>query len=175
MTQARSQLVNPAGTYHCINRCVRNAWLCGFNRYTQRSFEHRKLWVEARICELGKIFACHIHSWVLTSNQLQLIVQMSPAAASEWRAAEVAARWVKLYPGSTAELCEKKIAAITDNSQLVAEYRTRLANLSWLMKSLSEYIARKANAEDNITGRFWEGRFKCRLVPSIDLNPKAGD
>jgi hypothetical protein len=37
------------------------------------------------------------------------------------------------------------------------------------MKSLSEHIARKANAEDNITGRFWEGRFKCQAL----LNQKA--
>jgi hypothetical protein len=49
------------------------------------------------------------------------------------------------------------------------------------MKSLSEYIARRANAEDNITGRFWEGRFKCQALLSekailaamtyVDLNP----
>ena len=33
-------------------RCVRRAWLCGFDDYFQRSFEHRKEWVERRIMEL---------------------------------------------------------------------------------------------------------------------------
>jgi hypothetical protein len=184
MTQARSQLVNSndAAIYHCINRCVRGTSLCGIDNCTKRSFEHRKLWVEARILELGEIFACGIHWWALTSNQLHLVVHMSPVTAHAWSAAEVAARWVKLYPAPATELCEKRIAAITDNAPLVAEYRSRLANLSWLMKSLSEYIARKANTEDNITGRFWEGRYKCRALVSekeisaalinLDLNPE---
>ena len=49
------------------------------------------------------------------------------------------------------------------------------------MKSLSEPIARQANAEDKVTGRFWEGRFKCQALLSeksilaamtyVDLNP----
>ena len=49
------------------------------------------------------------------------------------------------------------------------------------MKSLSEPIARKANAEDKVTRRFWEGRFGCQVLLSeksilaamtyVDLNP----
>ena len=49
------------------------------------------------------------------------------------------------------------------------------------MKSLSEPIARKANAEDNVSGRFWEDRFGCQALLSeksilaamtyVDLNP----
>jgi hypothetical protein len=183
MTQARRQLVNPnhAGTYHCVNRCVRRSWLCGLDDYTNQSFEHRKPWVEARILELGDIFACGIYAWAVMSNHLHLVVHMSPVTARDWSALEVATRWVKLYPAQTTELCEQKIQAIIENAGLVAEYRSRLANLSWLMKSLSEHIARKANAEDNITGRFWEGRFKCQALLSqkavlaamtyVDLNP----
>jgi hypothetical protein len=57
MTQARRHLVDPkhAGTYHCINRCVRRSWLCGLDSYTRKSFEHQKPWVEKRILELGEI------------------------------------------------------------------------------------------------------------------------
>jgi hypothetical protein len=187
MTQARSQLVNPnyAGTYHCINRCVRRSWLCGFDSYTQQSFEHRKPWVEARIRELGEIFACGIYSYAVMSNHLHLVVHMSPITAHDWSASEVARRWVKLYPAPSAELCEQKIATITENAERVEIYRLRLANLSWLMKSLSENIARKANAEDMLTGKFWEGRFKCQALLNekailaamtyVDLNPvRAG-
>jgi REP element-mobilizing transposase RayT len=183
MTQTRSQLVNPnyAGTYHCINRCVRRSWLCGLDSYTQQSFEHRKPWVEARILELGDIFACGIYSYAVMSNHLHLVVHMSPSTARDWSRLEVATRWVKLYPAQTTALCKQKIDAIVEDAQLVEVYRSRLANLSWLMKSLSEFIARKANAEDKIGGKFWEGRFKCQALLSekailaamayVDLNP----
>jgi len=53
------------------------------------------------------------------------------------------------------------------------------------MKSLSEPIARRANSEDKVKGRFWEGRFKCQLLVSeksilaamtyVDLNPVRAD
>ena len=115
------------------------------------------------------------------SNHLHIVVHMSPSTANAWSSEEVAMRWTQLYPARTVELCAEKIAAILENPEIVAEYRTRLANLSWLMKSLSEPIARKANAEDKVTGRFWEGRVGCQALLSeksilaamayADLNP----
>jgi hypothetical protein len=58
MTYARSILIPPGspGTFHCVSRCVRRAFLCGEDRLTGRSFEHRRQWVEDRIHELAGIF-----------------------------------------------------------------------------------------------------------------------
>jgi hypothetical protein len=63
----------------------------------------------------------------------------------------------------------------------VETYRGRLADLSWYMRVLNESIARMANAEDGVTGRFWEGRFKSQALLDdaavltamayVDLNP----
>jgi hypothetical protein len=159
MTQARRQLVDPnhAQMFHCTARCVRRAWLCGIDRYTNLSFEHRKHWVEDRILKLADVFACGIYAFAIMSNHYHMVLHMHPPTANSWTDLEVAQRWTKLYPTATAAETASKIEAIVANPELVKIYRTRLSDLSWLIKSVSEPIARRANDEDQVLGRFWEG------------------
>jgi putative transposase len=92
MTQTRRQLVDPtqAQMFHCIQRCVRRSWLCGLGPYTQMSFEHRKSWVEARIYELGNIFACGIYGYAVMSNLRGNEVALSRPRAGSPRGNEFA-------------------------------------------------------------------------------------
>ncbi len=63
----------------------------------------------------------------------------------------------------------------------MAEVRRRLSEISWLMRALSEPIARLANKQDDCNGRFLEGRFKAQRISDeagllacamyVDLNP----
>jgi hypothetical protein len=127
MTQARRQLVDPnhAGTFHCVNRCVRRSWLCGIDAYTKDSFEHRKLWVEQRILELGGIFACGIYSWAVMSNHLHLLVHMNPDASNAWTAEDVAARWGEngRFGGIAAREFERRMAMPSAGQTLSSAYR----------------------------------------------------
>ena len=64
---------------------------------------------------------------------------------------------------------------------MVSVWRERLGDIGWFMKSINEPLARRANKEDNCTGRFWEGRYKCQYIADeaallkcsmyIELNP----
>jgi REP element-mobilizing transposase RayT len=183
MTQARKRIVDAhhAGSYHCVARCVRRAWLCGDDAYLKQNFDHRKQWLEDRIKLLGEIFACGVYAFSVMSNHVHLIVSMLPNHAKEWSAEEVARRWVLLYGAKTEIEREQKRQRIAADTERVEIYRSRLSDLSWMMKSLSEPIARRANAEDKVNGRFWQGRFKAQLIKDdrgflaamtyVDLNP----
>jgi len=132
-------------------------WRCGWGSYLQKSFEHRKPWVERRVAELAEIFACSILSYAVMSNHFHLVVSMLPSEAHALSAQQVAERWCRLFPKKKPEEQQAKIEAIAANATRVAIYRQRLHDLSWLIKMVFEPIARRANAENNINGRFWKG------------------
>ncbi len=192
MTTARSQLVDPtsAGFYHCISRCVRRAWLCGFDAHSGQSFEHRRGWIEERLLALADIFAVELYAFAVMSNHVHVVLHVDPGAARQWSDEAVAARWVRLFPACTdgvidPERCRMKEEVLLGNADRLGECRQRLGSLSWFMRSLNEPIARRANREDACTGRFWEGRYKCQALLDdaavlacmsyVDLNPiRAG-
>lgn len=193
MTIARKEIVDPTSelVYHCVNRCVRRAFLCGRDDRTGQDFEHRKAWVRDRLDLLIEAFGIDLLAYAVMSNHLHLVLHTRPSEGARWDAKEVARRWLKVYPkrldnGSLPKRpTPEQIEAITDDPDRVGVLRARLCDLSWFMKALSEHIARRANREDECTGRFWEGRFKCqRLLDDaavlaamayVDLNPiRAG-
>jgi hypothetical protein len=145
---------------------VRSASLCGVDEYTGRSFEHRKAWVEARIRLVAECFAVAVHAYAVMSNHLHLVIAVDPDHAATWLDAEVAARWVRMFPPrqDSEDTVERKQQCLLADTARLAVLRRRLGSLSWLMPCLVEAIARCANREDGCNGRFWEGRYKCQAV-----------
>jgi len=148
---------------------------------------HRKAWVEERLALLAECFAVSIHAYAVMSNHLHLVLQMAPSTAASWSDAEVAARWVRLFPPrqDSGEAVDAKCSRLVADTERLRVVRGRLSDLSWLMRCLAEPIARRANREDRCKGRFWEGRFKVQTLCDerallaamtyVDLNPvRAG-
>lgn len=193
MTTARKDIHDPEteGFFHCYTRCVRRAYLCGFDSLTGKSYEHRKHWVRSRLAALVEVFAIECLSYAVMDNHLHSLIHTLPKVSMAWSDAEVARRWRILFPlrrqpgGAPEEPNSSEIESITSDPHLVEKYRRRLSDLSWFNRCLNEHLARRANAEDECTGRFWEGRFKCQRLDTqsgviscavyIDLNPiRAG-
>ena len=51
--------------YHCINRCVRRAFLCGEDIDTCKSFEHRKQWLVDKFTQLAAIFCTNVCAYAI--------------------------------------------------------------------------------------------------------------
>lgn len=188
MTLARHKQICLSATpyYHCISRCVRRAFLCGKDSYTKKNYESRRIWVEERLHDLSQIFAIDIAAYSVMSNHLHVVLHVNAKEANQLSSKQVIAKWHKLYGGTP---LSKRVAKgetllglekdILNES--IATWRNRLKDISWFMRCLNEYIARRANEEDECSGRFWEGRFKSKALLDdkallacmayVDLNP----
>ena len=178
--------------FHCWTRCVRRAFLCGWDRHTRKDYAHRRDWIVRREEQLAGLFALDIEFRAELSNHLHLVLRTLPQVARRWSAQEVARRWLtatKLAKCLSDDLPSpdpQRVEQLAKDKHKIAKLRRRLSNVSWLMGILCENVARRANAEDDCTGRFWESRYRCRECTDasaillcgiyVDLNPvRAGE
>lgn len=107
--------------------------------------------------------------YTVMSNHLHLVLRVDILEANSWIDKEVVEHWHQLFKGTEVaqkfakdELIESfEINALKHS---IAQFRSRLSDISWFIRCLNEPIARQANKEDNCTGRFWEGRFKSQAL-----------
>ena len=190
MTRARSTLVSLPDTpwYHVVCRCVRRAFLCGDDALTGKNHDHRRAWIVDRVKQLAGVFAIDVAAYAVMSNHYHLVLRVDAERARGWCNEEVLRRWTQLFDGpKLVQTWLSEAADALDDASLAridewAEtYRARLMDISWFMRILNETVARQANAEDKVTGRFWEGRFKSQALLDeqailtamayVDLNP----
>jgi REP element-mobilizing transposase RayT len=191
MGYARKNLVSLQDTpyYHCVARCVRRAWLWGVDEYAGKDYSHRKQWVIERLTQLAGIFSIEICAYAVMSNHYHLVLYVNRERARKWSQRTVAEHWEQLFrlppsvqrwKSGTASPAEAELA-----ERFIERWRTRLLDISWFMRCLNEHLARRANIEDDCTGRFWEGRFRSQALLDeaglltamayVDLNPiRAG-
>ena len=188
MPKPRKELISLDATtyYHCTSRCVRRAFLCGFDPLTKNSYEHRRDWVEERILLLASVFCIDVCAYAVMSNHHHVVLHINKPKERALSDYDVCRRWHQIYKGNlisqkylkNEKLTQAELLAISNK---IAQWRLQLCDISWFMRALNEPIARMANAEDKCTGKFWESRFKSQALLDekallacmayVDLNP----
>jgi len=188
MATARKNLISLDDTpyYHCFVRCVRRAFICGEDKYSGQNYDHRRDWIRDKILEQIELFSIDCCAYAVMSNHYHVVLFIDEQEAQSWGKREVLKRWKAMY--SMPYLAEKyyKYESLS-KAELdavyvqIETYRERLMSLSWFMRGINESVARRANAEDNCKGRFWESRFKSQALLDeqalltcmtyVDLNP----
>ena len=172
------------GVYHCINRCVRRAYLCGEDPVSGNNYDHRKEWIQQRLEFLAGQFGIDVVGFSVMSNHFHTILRNRPDVVARWSDSDVAHRWWNLFParrnreGTPATPCPAELKALATQ---IGKLRKRLSSISWLMRCLTENVARRANKEDECSGRFFQGRFGSQKLLDetsilacaiyVDLNP----
>ena len=192
MSKPRSQQISLLDTqyYHICSRTVRKAFLCGVDKDTDTSYEHRRVWIEKRLFKLAKIFAIDICAHAVMHNHLHIVLHVDTEQVKNWTTGDVLERWHQLFKGThltqqyqkQQTLNKFELAMVESTAEI---YKQRLMDISWFMRSLNEPIARQANKEDKCTGHFWEGRFTSQALLDesailacmayVDLNPVRAD
>ena len=99
MTISRKQQIDLSVTpyYHCVNRCVRRAFLCGEYKYTGISYDHRRGWIADKIKELSRVFAIDIAAYAVMSNHYHIVLHIDQESAESWSSTEVIQRWGECF------------------------------------------------------------------------------
>jgi REP element-mobilizing transposase RayT len=168
-SKPRSEIFDPdqVGVYHCWNRVVQRRHLFGFDQLTGKDYSYRKLWLKERLQEIATVFAVDILDYAILDNHLHLVMRNRPDIVEQWDDREVAHRWWVLCPerknsdGSAATPREPELRCFEQHAD---EYRKRLSSISWVMRLLCQPIARRANREDDVDGRFFAKRFECNRL-----------
>jgi REP element-mobilizing transposase RayT len=135
---------------------------------------------------LASVFAIDILTYAILSNHMHIVARTRPDIVRGWSDKEVALRWLRIFPGCRidehlGDPTTNSVDALANDANRIKQIRIRLSDPSWFMKALCEPIARLANFQDNVTGHFWEGRFKAQAITDeagllacsmyVDLNP----
>lgn len=175
----RSQQVDPSKSrvYHCTSRLVRRASLLGEDPVTGRDNRHRKHWVEERTRFLSRLFLVDCFALTVMPNVMHHVLRIRPDLARQLSTREVLARMWYLETRTDAAddskrrqrprpMPKKLLRQRLQDAQYLFASRRKLCSLSYFMQRLNERIAQRANQEDDQTGRFFEGRFKSKLLVS---------
>jgi len=141
MTISRKQQIDLSVTpyYHCVNRCVRRAFLCGEDKQTGMSYEHRRGWIADKMKCLSTIFSIDVAAYAVMSNHYHIVLHVDQETAVNWSSAEVIQRWGECFsmPVLISRFLKGECttsAELKTVDEIIEKWRSRLMDISWFMR-----------------------------------------
>lgn len=100
-TPRKSQIALEATPYsHCVSRCVRRAILCGYDRFTGRSFEHRRSFIESDLLRSGQVFFLDVVAYSAMSNHVHIVLFIDQQSQKDADPLDIFRRWHHIHQGN---------------------------------------------------------------------------
>ncbi len=96
----RSEVFVPSevAIVHTICKVVRRCMLMGYDKVTNKNYDHRKDWIENEFKRLASYFAIDVLAFSILSNHVHQILRSRPDIVETWSDREAARRWLTLCP-----------------------------------------------------------------------------
>lgn len=177
--QARGDLfsADEVAVVHVMNRVHHGEYLLGKDDKTKKDYSYRRGWFLKKLRQLIGGFALDLLAHAIMENHFHLIVRSRPDIVKYWSDSEVARRWLLICPkrktkdGRPKPPNEKEINALKGDKAKIKQLRSRLSDISWLVRLLCQYMAQRVNAEyPEPGGKFFDNRYKAvRLLDEAAL------
>ena len=106
---------------NCISRCVRRAFLCGLDPFTNRSYEHRRDLIEKGLLKLTDIFCIDFCAYVVMSNHYHCVLHINQLKPLNLSLDEIIERLCPWMDGSKAMHMDQKLSPILQRLGLSTE------------------------------------------------------
>lgn len=155
--------------YHCITRCVRRSFLCGYDELTKKDYNYRKEIIQNLLKILTKAYSIEVCSYSIMCNHIHLVLYVNESKVQSFSQDDILNSWSIIYPNSASKIKASILnnEEESDIKQKVDRCKSKLYSISSFMEKFCLTLSKQFNKEDNCKGRFWEGKFY--LQPIYDL------
>ncbi len=176
---------NEIAIVHCVQRCVRRAYLAGIDEVSGNDLLFRREWIRRRLEALASVFAIDILTYAILSNHLHVnyavvpmfwrnsLTRRSPSDGCEFFRTQNRRSFGRTL-GNRCQTCARR-------SEQLAMIRTRLSDISWFMRAWRNPLLDIQRARQMHRSSILEGRFKAQRIVDdegllacamyVDLNP----
>ncbi|MCA9123109.1 MAG: hypothetical protein H6822_19960 [Planctomycetaceae bacterium] len=84
---------------HCVQSCVKRAFLAGVDSVSGKDYEFRREWIRRRLERLASVFGVDMLAYAILSNHLHVVTRPRPDVMQICSEQDVATRWLRLFPG----------------------------------------------------------------------------